>query len=118
MDLTGAMRPTVQPQVASIELDGELVLYDERDHRLHQLGGVGSVIWPFLDGRTSLDELVVDLAAAFEVPEAQVRADLTELLQALAAEGLVAVDGVVDRELPVADDQRAAPTYLVDPPAP
>lgn len=37
--------PGVKPSVASVELDGERVLYDADSGRLHRLDPVGSVIW-------------------------------------------------------------------------
>ena len=107
------------PALASVELDGEVVVYDERDHRIHQLDRIGSIIWPWLDGTATIEELAADLADAFDAPLEEVRADLAALVEELQDKQLLADED----EPPSSPPERARarngdPTYLTDPPAP
>ncbi len=51
--------------------------------------GVTASVWQLLEQPVTLDELVVRLREDYEVPEAECRDDVRELLQQLIAECLV-----------------------------
>jgi len=83
---------SARPAAAAVEealLDGELVLYNPVDHRIHHLDRTGAVVWQLLDGSATVGELVADIAEAFGVPTEQVEADVSEILISLAGEGLL-----------------------------
>lgn len=112
-----APAPAVRRDLTTVEVDGELVIFDALTSEIHQLDRLGALIWPFLDGEGTLGELVLDLAAAFEAPVEQVRGDVLSLLTVLTEHRLI--DGLqpdVDADARVRELD--GPTYLVDPPAP
>jgi PqqD family protein of HPr-rel-A system len=114
----GAARPRVRTDLTTAEIDAELVVFDPLTAEIHQLDAVGSVIWPFLDGQATVDELVDDLASGFDVPTDRVRADLEALLESLQEHQLL-----VDETQPVSAQmterpEPRRPEYLIDPPAP
>lgn len=75
--------------IHTVELDGELVLFDTTSRRVSHLDRLASLIWPFLDGETTVEELVDDLAAVFEVAREDVRSDLAAMLSALWTAGFL-----------------------------
>lgn len=92
--------PRRRDDLASVELDGETVMYDERTGELHTLNRTATVVWGCLDGSTTLRQLVEDIAQAFAVEPAAVAGDLMELVRSLGRQGLLegvtAEPGVVD----------------------
>jgi PqqD family protein of HPr-rel-A system len=70
-------------------LDGEAVVFDPTHFVVHHLNAAGLAVWERCDGATSVEHVVVELAARFDVDSALVRADLDELLDRLRAEGLL-----------------------------
>jgi hypothetical protein len=86
------LQPDARPVAAPVEealFDGELVLYNPVDHRIHHLDGAGALVWQLLDGSATVAELVEDIAAVFGTPTEQVEADVADLLQGLHGEGLL-----------------------------
>lgn len=77
------------PSVATVEIDGESVLFDGASGSLHLLDPVGAIVWSCLDGSATLDELTTDLSDAFGAEPAQVRADVVELARDLFGRGLL-----------------------------
>jgi hypothetical protein len=75
--------------VTEVEIDGETILYDEASQELVVLNGPAAVIWQNLDGSCSLRELIGDLAAAFEVDPAIVRADVLDTVRELGRHGML-----------------------------
>lgn len=114
--------PLSHPAVDSVELDGELVLFDERNHRVHQLDRVGAVIWPLLDGTATVAELVTDLADGFAVPRETVEPELVRLLKVLTDLDLLAGSvghGAETKASPeVSPQPQPSVENLGDPPAP
>lgn len=78
--------------VATAELDGEAVLYDEETGSLHSLDAIGTVVWGCLDGQASLARIADELAAAFGADPATVAGDVLELARELGRQGVL--DGV------------------------
>lgn len=109
--------PAVRTDLHTEGIDGELVIFDPLTSEVHQLDPLGTIIWPFLDGEATVGELVLDLAAAFEVPEARVRDDLGTLLATLSEHRLIEGQQPEQVEQP-ALPELGSPSYLVDPPAP
>lgn len=75
--------------LAAIELDGELVLYDEHSGEVHRLNATASIVWQCLDGESSLTEVAYDLAAAFSVDEADMERDVVGITAQFAETGLL-----------------------------
>lgn len=81
LDTSVAMRR--HPSVLHRQFDGEAVLYQPDSDFVVTLDAIGSVIWQLLEVPGSVDELVPDLADAFDADPQQVRADVAELFETL-----------------------------------
>jgi hypothetical protein len=78
--------------VASVELDGETVILDEREDSLHLLNPTAATIWRCLDGAGTVGELISDLSEAFGSDPQTIRHDVSALLADFAAQGLIESD--------------------------
>ena len=87
--IDGASIPVTDPAVASVELDGEAVLYHERLNTVHVLNPTATVIWNGLDGAADLDGLSADLAEAFSADFDLVRSDVIEAVCEFGRQGLL-----------------------------
>lgn len=87
-----AMKPKVREDLAVVELDGEAVIYDDRNGELHHLNPTATVVFSLLDGTATVKELAGDISEAFGVPadqvETQVRALIREFRKAELLDGL------------------------------
>jgi hypothetical protein len=84
-------RPRRPSHVASQRTDGSLVLLDLESGRYYTLEGSGPEVWELCDGEHELRSIVAAVSATHRVDPQIVRADVLELLDHLAAEGLVDV---------------------------
>jgi hypothetical protein len=114
MDVT----PQALPRVASLAVDGELVLLDALTRATHVLDPVASVIWPFLDGQTAVADLVDDLATEFSVDRALVATDVHRLIESLDAAGLLVPDGAADIDGLTIQEKPEGPRFVDDPRTP
>jgi coenzyme PQQ synthesis protein D (PqqD) len=89
--LTLAHRVTISADVLSREVDGETVLLDLKGEGYYGLDSVGTRIWQLLRGGVGLDDVVAQLSSEYEIDRARLEADLLQLLQELAAAGLVSL---------------------------
>lgn len=53
------------------------------------LNEVGSTVWALLDGRTGLDQIVAAVCDRYEVAPEDARRDVAELIDSMAAAGLI-----------------------------
>jgi PqqD family protein of HPr-rel-A system len=83
----------VLSQVAGLDVnevqDGFVVYHPEQD-RVHYLNTTAAVIFEYCDGLQTEDEIITQVAAAFEVPVAR-RDEIRACLENLKHEGLVVV---------------------------
>lgn len=89
----GGRRVAIAPGVVYREVGGEAVLLDLDSQRYFSLDAVGTRMWALLAEHGSTDEARRRLLAEYEVDEATLGRDLDELVDRLAAEGLVTVRG-------------------------
>lgn len=82
-------RPRARPDLTVVELDGEAVIYDEISGDLHRLNPTASIVFSFLDGSATPEELAGDLAGAYDRPVAEITAQVRELVDQLAASHLL-----------------------------
>ena len=87
--IDGSFVPAGRETVASVEVDGEVVLLDGSSGRLRKLDPVGGVVWGCLDATGTVDEIVSDLCAEFGADRDTVRRDVIELMRTLGREGLL-----------------------------
>ena len=108
------MRPEHAPRRSASaitgEFDGEAVIYHRETGEVHRLDSVGAVVWRYLDGQASVDELVTDLSSAFAVEPGTIRSDVNDLLERLS-EAFLLTDGSHHV-------QPTGPRLLTNPPSP
>lgn len=102
--------------VASVEIDGEVVLAREGS-TLYRLDPLATLVWSCLDGSGTVGEIAEDLAAEFGADPDVVRRDVVALSGTLARlcfleDAGSEPDGVANAEAP-----RAVPRRLVEPPS-
>ena len=86
-DLDDAFAPRRRPDVTSVELDGESVLYSQEI--VHRLDAIATVLWNCFDGTVTIAELVDDLVAIYpDTDPAEVRAGVFECVRTLGRDGL------------------------------
>ena len=102
--------PARAPETITVEFEGETLVYHRGRGEVHRLDAVGAIVWRFLDGRATVDELVADLASAFRAGQDTVRAGVGSLLERLGQGGLL--EGAPEAE-PV-----ERPRLLTNPPSP
>lgn len=75
--------------VASVELDGEVVLYDDRSRRLHRLNPTAAALWRCLDGSVPLRQIAADIADVYKVGESVVLPQVITIAHSFARQGLL-----------------------------
>jgi hypothetical protein len=104
---------TARPDVVQVEVDGEVVLCDDRVKVMHRLNPSAGVLWRCLDGSGSLAEIAGDLADVYQVDAAQVLNEVMATAQQFASAGLlVGVGDPPDQEdppTPAEDGEREDP---------
>jgi hypothetical protein len=75
--------------VRALEVDGDISLYDRASQRALMLNGTASAIWRLADGAYTVDELVDELAAGYQVEPTAIRADVERTLRELTGAGFL-----------------------------
>jgi hypothetical protein len=81
--------PCAVPEAHVIEIDGEAVVLDERESRVHVLNATGALLWRCFDGTSTLREVAGEIADAVGMPLEVVVADSVALARKLGAQGLL-----------------------------
>ena len=89
---TGSLRLRRRHDLAATSVGDELVVVDPVTRQPHLLNPTSSVVFEALDGSCTVDELVDDLADAFEAPHDVIEGDVLSLVEHLRYSGLL-VDG-------------------------
>lgn len=76
-------------RVASETLDGEVVILDQVEGTYFSLGGAGADVWQMLLGGASTPAIVAAMCARFEGDAGAIGDAVTQLVERLAAEGLL-----------------------------
>jgi hypothetical protein len=87
--IDGGFAPMRGEHVHTVVLDGQGVLLDEQENRLHLLNVTATLLWQLYDGATTLDELATDLSTEIGGDHAAILADLVAISRHLGAEGLL-----------------------------
>lgn len=93
MPVTVSSKVVVPPEVLLQEIDGESVLLDLRSEKYFGLDESGTTLFAALKERGTVQAAIDAGLAAFEVERDVLTADVLELVEALAAEGLLLVEG-------------------------
>ncbi len=70
-------------------IDGETVILNRKDGRLHQLNATASFIWDCCDGNSNIAEIIDRLVRAYEVDSSTARKDVGEVLSKLRNSNLL-----------------------------
>ena len=62
-------------------VDEEVVILDRQQNLIHQLNGTATYIWDCCDGSTSLQEIAIQFAEEFDVPQEIATRDLMAVIQ-------------------------------------
>jgi hypothetical protein len=81
--------PQQKSGILAQEAAGTVVLLDPVGGEYYSLDEIGGRIWALCDGRRSIEQMVAVLCEEYEVSPDTVRADILELFEELAGEGLV-----------------------------
>ena len=72
--------PTPNTDVSLQRVGQEAILHDRGNGRAHVINESAAQIWELCDGQHTVDEIVSVFAAAYELPTADVRADVQYIL--------------------------------------
>jgi methyltransferase-like protein len=72
-------------------VDGELLLLNREQEKIHQLNPVASFIWNKLDGQNTLEQLVTAITEKYDVEQNAAKRDLERLLNELSDLNLIEV---------------------------
>jgi hypothetical protein len=75
------MDPRPRPDVSSRIVDGEVVVLDHENEKIHQLNATASFVWSRLDGTLGLSGIAKELTEHFEVTEQRALADVKRIVQ-------------------------------------
>lgn len=78
-----------ESEVAAKVIDGEVIIIRLSDGLYYSISGVGCLVWELIERRMTVGEILETVAARHDVPEAQVRDDVTSLVVELSRERLV-----------------------------
>ena len=76
-------------EVASLEIDGETVVFDQEDGSTHVLNATAGLLWRLLDGERRLGEIADELAELFHEDAALVNQAVLTTAQQFAELGLL-----------------------------
>lgn len=85
-------RCTIPGEVASASVDDGTVLLHMGTKRYFSLNDTGAEIWRMIEQDVPIAEIPARLTAAYDVPMADARVAVAELLAALAEQGLLSVE--------------------------
>jgi hypothetical protein len=82
--------PQARVDLARVDMDAELYLYDERNRLMHQLNPTARQIWEMCDGTHQVEEIVATVARMFpNAPTETVRGDVEKMLDQFADKRLI-----------------------------
>jgi hypothetical protein len=87
--IDAAFTATARNDVVAVDIDGEVVLYDDCRGVLHRLNPTASALWHCLDGSGTLGEIAADMADVFGVDSDRVLADVLMAAREFGEKGLL-----------------------------
>ena len=88
-EAVSAWRPAVRPDLRTQTVDGEAILLDRANERVHQLDGVGAFILGCCDGTRTQDDIVAKVVDSYEVAPETAAADASDLLARMKTLGIL-----------------------------
>jgi hypothetical protein len=84
-----ALKPKVRADLSIIQIEGEAVVYDPVDVRLHHLNATAAVVFQLCDGTGTVKELAEDIAETVGLQQDQVLPQVRVVVQHLMHTGLL-----------------------------
>lgn len=72
-----------------MDVDGEIVAVHAGQETVHLISATGALLWPFLDGMTSVAALAEDVAAVFALSPEDALSDVSRFVAQMEDEQLV-----------------------------
>jgi hypothetical protein len=82
--------PVRSPDAYTVTIDGEAVILDERENRLHLLNHSAALVWLCFDGHASIGELARELSEELGEPYEGLLDETVTIVGDLRREGLLA----------------------------
>ncbi len=84
------MRPQARVDLKSVDLESELLIYDERRRLVHLLNSTARHIWQMCDGTHRVDEITSEVTRLFpEQPLSQVQRDVEQALSSMESQDII-----------------------------
>lgn len=91
LEASTVLRRLPSPRVEWVDVEGEIVAWNEDSQSLHLLDSIAALIFQLLDGVTPLGTTAAELADVFSRDVAEVAADVLTLAASLQEIGIVEV---------------------------
>jgi PqqD family protein of HPr-rel-A system len=85
-----AMKPRARDDLAVVELDGEVVIYDEASGNLHHLNPSATIVFSLCDGTATIRELSEEISGVFELEPSEVERQIRSVVREFRAQDLLA----------------------------
>lgn len=72
---------TIRPALSSQHVDGELIILDKDNNKIHQLNAVASFIWQMIDSGSDFDEVLKQLVSEYDIDEQSANTDLMNVIR-------------------------------------
>ena len=95
---SAAPKPNVD--VSSRIVDGEVVVLDHTNERIHQLNATAGFVWNRLDGKMSVERVAAELTKHFNVGESRALTDVQRIVAQLQELELVTVEPMLGPDRP------------------
>jgi pyrroloquinoline quinone biosynthesis protein D len=92
--------PRRRSRLMAEEMDGECLLYRRGKHQAVYLNETATVIWKLCDGTRTVAEIVDLLAEKYPESREQIGADVSEALDLLVQQGIIALGQAGPRHHP------------------
>lgn len=89
MSRAAAVPPKTRDDLTVVELDGEAVVYDERNGAIHHLNSSATIVWLLCDGITSEESISESIAGTFSLDEVEVSNQVSDALRSFVDAGLL-----------------------------
>lgn len=82
-------RPKRRIDLINEDVEDESVIYDPKNHNVHHLNPMASIIWELCDGNHTPQEISEEIVDVLEGDPAQVEGDVTKTLGEFQEKGLL-----------------------------
>lgn len=83
------IKPKSREDLTIVELDGEAVIYDDRNDKIHYLNTTATLVFSLFDGTATIRDLATDIAEVYLVGSDEVEKQIRSLLRGFRKAGLI-----------------------------